>query len=466
MHIKGVRENSSLTSLICCLSGLLVVANELAATGKQIQFAEARKHHHSRSLAKCHDKECDMSAQHFALYSTVKRALDSEFNLSGKEIVPMLRSVEILKKRFLSDSQPTAAGAASRLNGTDLVQALLNNGTLVEALKVFNSDAGRELITFYRASVNGRAQNLACSQMRIEDLKRVTARVESSWEFHNAFTKINKNYLKKSAKKCLKNSCSSVELAMTKLDSVLLGGGSGSSKQLLQSERNKHALPANSNHFADDNSIQTDGPVAVSSTLVDQQAGQEFVGGEKAPREFHLEELELCKFLMRTNETECKISGTEMADLFVEPEQMTTTTTTATTASVTDGSPKSNSLVEYLNIYAANNMPGAPGSPEEAGKRVLSHCRSMSALMEYNLSPLKWYRERGLIDDQKLASRAFWCKGLSYWIQMDRLCGELASRLQQQMRLFNNDQVTTTAPTTKTTNAAATAAATTSSSSK
>lgn len=391
------------------IKSLLVLATILLVGVGSRPEVEAKKQHSksSSSSSKCQDKECELSGQHFALYSNVRRALNSEFNLNGKEIVPMLRSVEVLRKRF----DVVAAGdQIRRLNGSELVLELLNNNTLKEAMKVFNSDEGRELVTFYRASVNGRGQNLACSQMRIDDLKRVTARVESSWEFHTVFAKINKNYLKKSAKKCLKHSCTSVELAMTKLGSILPGSG----KQQ-QQQRNKQQPLEESNSILTDN--------------LDQQEPINAAHEKQPAREFEAEELELCKFFKRTNATDCKISGTELGNLSF---------LAGAVAATTDSANDSN-LEDHLKQYAANNMQQQQ-SLEEAGKQILAQCTTMLPLLEYNLSPIKWYRERGLIDDQKLASRAFWCKGLSYWLQMDRLCGELSPLLAvlQQSNRFSS----------------------------
>lgn len=413
--MTALRGSSSSTARLMRLALICASLAAVSVSGA----SEARKHHHSKSLGKCQDKECELSQQHFALYSTIKRALESGFNLSGKEIVPMLRSVEILRNRFANSAQDYP------LNGTDLVRTLLDNNNLKEALKVFNSDEGRELITLYRASVNGRGQNLACSSMRIEDLKRATARVESSWEFHNVFSKINKNFLKKSAKKCLKHSCTSIELAMTKLDSVLTKSG-----------RAKSSTSSSSSTAMDDNSIQTDNLVSSgSSSVVEQQEAE-----SNNFREFQAEELELCKFFKRTNATDCKIGGVEMANIQLEPA--------SSEADADSDLTKSPSLSEYLSVYAksSGNM-----SDEEAGKRILAQCRSMSPMLEYSLAPLKWYRERGLISDQKLASRAFWCKSLSYWMQVERLCGELESRLtaaKNRPTLANNQPAAATQATT------------------
>lgn len=373
----------------------------------------------SQSFAKCQLDECHLKQQHFSLYSFVKRYVDNEFDLSGREIVPFLKSVDVLKRRFNNQNE----SQATKLNGTGLVQALLSNENLVSALKIFQSDDGRALINLYRASVNGKSQNLACSQSRIEDFELATSKFEANKLLASVFTNIHKNYLKKSAKKCLKHSCTSVETSMIKLDSVL-----GKYQTLI----------------VDDNQlIRSSGDINNDQL----QDNNNTFGGGSQKREFESEELELCKFFRKTNESDCEISGRELSEIsFINYNNSKTDERTNKTTS-------SELLKDYLKSYYKNSKrvdkSGArvvvdstllkdTGESQEqtekesldaAARSIMAQCRPISSLLDYNLVAIKWYRKQNLIDEQKLNSRTFWCPSLSYWLQIDRLCKELESYL-------------------------------------
>lgn len=354
----------------------------IAFTNNQVEAKKSK----SQTLVKCQLDECLLSQQHYTLYSFIKRTVDNEFDLNGREILPFLKSVEVLKRRFSNQ------GELPKLNGTELVQRLLSDENLVKALKVFNSEEGKALINFYRASVNGKSQNLACSQSRVEDFEIATSKFEANKQLASIFSNIHKNYLKKSAKKCLKHSCTSIETSMIKLDSVL--GKYQSS-------------------FDDLNLI---GSGEIQDQMQDKN--QTFVPRR---REFETEELELCRFFRKTNESDCEISGRELSDI------------SFSRLNKTDMNP----LREHLTAYNLNKKGGSLSESEqqqgkdldEAARSILAQCRPISSLLDYNLVAIKWYRKQNLFDDQKFNSRTFWCPSLSYWLQLDRLCGELEKSL-------------------------------------
>lgn len=399
------------------LPNLICIAALLLASSFWLQV-EARKHHHSKSLnIKCQGKECELSAPHFALYSTVKRALDGGFDLSGKEIVPLLRSIGILQKRFQHGKTRTRT---QPLNGNDLIRDLLNNRTLNDALEAFNSDEGRGLISFYRASISGRGQNLACSNQRAEDLRRAANRIRNP-TFMAAFGKIHENYSRKSAKKCLKQACTSIDLAMTRLDSVVLSQKSPYSTGGRRKSAHHHhhhsseSLETNSINVNDNNNNLVDSPVA--SSIDQQQAG---AVNSTTTREFQPEELALCKFFKKTNEENCTISGAEMSNL----------TFIMKTEPPIDHPIEGETLGEHLKIYSQKNMP-AQATLEEALGEVYGQCETLEPMLTYNLDGIEFYLFNNLITQEQLDSRAFWCKGLAYWVEMDRLCGNIRYRMRQ-----------------------------------
>lgn len=384
----------SLINILITLNAVIYIADS------HINQVEGKKY---ETIVKCQLDQCQLKQQHFALYSFVKTYLDNDFDLSGREIIPFLKSVDVLKRRFNNQGEQS-----SNLNGTSVVRELLSNEKLVSALSVFNSDEGKALINFYRASVNGRSQNLACSRSRVEDFEAATNKFDTNKLLASVFANIHKNYLKKSAKKCLKHSCTSIETSMIKLDSVL-----GSKYQ--------------SSIIEDQNSIGND---------VSEVSSQDNYGTFLTQkREFESEESELCKFFRKTNVSDCEISGRELSEIsFI-------TTNSRDEANKTEF----NSLKDYLKSYYNNNklekstLVGNSSDSEqrqqqkdldEAAKSILAQCRPISSLLDYNLAAIKWYRKQNLIDEQKLNSRTFWCPSLSYWLQIDRLCGEVESSLE------------------------------------
>lgn len=369
-------------ALINFTSSLLVASIICILTLSLIEAKRSK----STILPKCRLEECQLTTQHYILYSTISRAIENNFDLNGKEILPLLRSVEILKRRFKG---------SDNLNGTASVQTLLANESLNDALKVFNSDLGRALIDFYRSSINGRSQNLACSQQRIDSLERASGKLESDKQFALVFDKVHRNFLKKSAKKCLKHSCTALDISMSQLDSAL-----GKSQ------------------------VIEDDPNSVESGLSNS------LDAPGKRREFEDEELKLCSFFMKSNDSNCETSARYLSEINLlskKKEEFTVTITSDHSV-----------LNDYLKLYYLNNLKttdNSKGSEEqveldEAGRIILKQCRAIRGLLDYNLEGLKWYRKQGLIDDEKLTTRSLWCPGLGYWLQVDRLCNELEISLE------------------------------------
>lgn len=404
-----------LINILIILGAVFYVA--ILSTSTLSNQVEARRSK-PQSIVKCQLDECLLKQQHFALYSFVKRHIDNEFDLNGREIVPFLKSIDILKGRFNNQNE----SQSPKLNGTNLVRELLSDEKLVSALKVFNSDDGRALISFYRASINGKSQNLACSQSRIEDLELATSKFEKNKLLEFVFANIHKNYLKKSAKKCLKHSCTSIETSMVKLDSVL----------------GKYQTSV-----VDDNQIIGSGDIN-DNQLQDIDSNNNTFGASQK-REFESEELELCKFFRKTNESDCEISGRELSEIsFVNSKIDESSTNKFSSIGL---------LKDFLRNYYINSKnvdlvvptPVVDGttpqdsersleqveknSLDAAARSIMGQCRAISPLLDYNLVAIKWYRKQNLIDEQKLNSRTFWCPSLSYWLQVDRLCKDLESYL-------------------------------------
>lgn len=366
-------------------SGLLLLAVLLACL---TSFTDAKKSKLRQAKSKCHQDECNLSPTQFALYSNLKSALDSQFDISGKDLVPLLRSIQILKLRFESSS-----------NATRLVRDLLSNKTLESAIEVFESEDGKSLTDVYRQSVNGRRQNLACSKYRIDEIERATAKLEANAKLAAVFTKIHKNFVRKSAKKCLKHSCTSVDTSMSRLDSVL----------------GKRLNPLSRPH--DDIDILAAG--SESESLIQAPTNQ--------AREFEAQETELCKFLKKTNESNCQITGTEMAEIKLILEQSGTNET------------RKNPVEEYMNAYEINN-PKVDG--QSTGQHILQQCSTFRGILGLNLAAIKWYQRHNLIEDQKMSVRTFWCPGLAYWLQIDRLCEELVAVLDRSSLPMSSDTLT------------------------
>lgn len=327
------------------------------------------KRNKSSVVKPCQLEECKLSPQHYALYSSIKTAMESNFDISGKEILPLLNSIEILDRRF------NRAELTAPLNGSEVVKSLLSNEKIVKLMLVLQSDQGRDLIEIYRSSVNGKDQNLACGKFRVENLERLSKKLESDEKLGVIFKKIHQNYLKKSAKKCLKCSCNSIDVNMSQVDSVL--------------KKNRAAQLADVT--TDDN----------YSKLLDR-------------REFQSEELELCRFFKKSNKTDCELSGAEMKEFNISNTQNETHKI-------------GEQLADLLKTYYLHksNSSYSEENEKDASRMILAQCRPMRPLLDFHLAAIKWYRAQNLIEDHKLSSRTLWCPNLSYWLQVDRVCAEL-----------------------------------------
>lgn len=378
------------------LSSIIILISLIHYVHQVVVEAKKSK---SASSVKCQLDECQLSEARFALYSTVKQALESDFDLTGKEVLPFLKSFEVLRRRF--------SGQDVSQNGTKSIKELLNNESLKEAIKVFESDDGRALINIYRSSINGKSQNVACSEWRLKDLEFATNKLESNQNLGKFFSKIHRNFARKSAKKCLKHSCTSIDAQMSRLDSA---------KQQLSVYADLNDQSENSNKVEEASSSQDSKP-------------QDIV---KFEREFDAEELELCRFLRKTNESNCDLSGRLMEQIsFAKVSNLKE-------EDALNGS-SSSTLNDYLDAYYANRIKLASNmnstsdaadskrsdGRDEAGNAILDKCKPIRPLLDYSLAPLKWYRKQDLIEGQKLATRTFWCPSLSYWLEMDRICAEL-----------------------------------------
>lgn len=335
---------------------------------------QAKKHKHRQARSRCQQDECLLKPAHYAIYANLKQALDSKFDLSGKDLVPFIRSVQVLKLRYQDEPKS---------NASRVIRALLDDEALQSAMKVFASDDGRALIDIYRSSVNGKRQNLACSEFRIDEIERATAKLEADERLANVFAKVHRNFVKKSAKKCLKHSCNTIDASMSRLDFVL------GKRQ--------------SSHYYDD----YDKLAEINQT--DLMASS----NEIERREFDRQELELCKFFKKTNETDCILKGSEMKEINLLPAKVIDS----------NGTDKMNPVDEYIKAYQANHDQENPGL---VGEHILSQCHTMHGILDLNLAALKWYHRQNFIEDQKMSVRTFWCPGLSYWLQVDRLCDELS----------------------------------------
>lgn len=373
-----------------------LIASTLIANN---QLVESRRHKIAPYATKCQAEECQLRPTHLALYSYIKKVLNDNFDIGGKEILPLLKSIETLKKRFELDQ----INANSNLNGTNVVRALLSNETLVQAVKIFNSPEGRSMTDFYRSSVNGRDQILSCSQYRVEEIERFAKKLDDNKQLNWLFSKIHQNFVKKSAKKCLKCSCNSIDLSMSRLDSTL-------SKQKPSSNSYNQLFGESS----DDN-----GTNSLSSVENINR------------REFEQEELRLCQFFKQTNETDCIITGRELNEI----ELINNRTFLET------------SLKSYnQNVLLKENITSLANESitvnlELARESVDQQCKQIKSLLDYNLYALKWYKHEGLIGGEKLNSRTFWCPSLYYWLQIDRLCEELGKTAQTTTTKFSYEVI-------------------------
>lgn len=369
---------SSLLLLLVCLT---------------LSQAEARNRHSSKEpQAKCQTPdECKLGKQQYALYAFVKRALDSKFDLVGKELIPFIKSVDVLRKRYQGLDH----------NETSFIRNFIADERINNAIELFKSDTGSNLIELYRSSINGKDQNLACSEFRLRSLERATILLDNNQELAKVFAKIHRNFAKKSAKRCLKHACSTIDTNMSELDSV---------------------LPAKYHAAADDDKSGDVTRIAANESTTRH-------------REFEKEELRLCHFLSRTNMTDCRITGAEMKEIDlsrVSSQRLT--------------SNRSLTVEDLLKAYYTNVLAiGLDGKEKSinneaeqmqlASRTVLQEsCGPLRRQLEYHLAALKWYQELGYIDKQKLNSRAVWCPSLSYWLQVDRVCHDLETSLDTYLQ--------------------------------
>lgn len=347
-----------------------------------IQQVEAKRSKPVAASVRCQDEECRLKAEHFELYSAIKRAVESDFDVSGKDLIPLMRSAEVLKLRYFNQEP--------ELNGTSLVKSLLADERLTRALKVLDSEDAQALVSLYRSSSGGRWQSLACSRWRVGEIELAAKRLDRNPQLASVLAKVHKNFLRRSARKCLRQSCNSVDENMSRLSSTL-----GRPLELRHREAGARLAVAD------------EGPMSTSS------------GGPEGPprppvgeREFANEELELCRFFKRTNATSCQVSARELTGL-----------------SLAAGS-NSTQLGELLAEYGRNRLSGeqwsSPGEQLEAAKRLVRvQCRPMRPLLEQSLAALRWYSSQQLIEERRLASSGLWCPSLAYWLEVDRLCAEL-----------------------------------------
>lgn len=381
-------------------------------------FVEARSKHATGAksrLAKCEADECELSASHYALYASIKRAIDSQFDLKPKEIYPLINSVKVLELRF-------AEQTGAQLNGTGLVRQLLANDTLGRALRVFGSAEGQALIDLFRAPTNGKEQNLACSKFKIDDIERAAKRLASDTELASVFANINKQFVRKSAKKCLSKSCNSIDLAMSRLDYML-----GKYRAPIEV-----VVPTAEPNFGS----TTIGSTTTTTTEREIEACEKPASGYK--REFADQELELCKFFKRSNESQCSISGAELREIgqLFEREQAEAAPGATGAPATSDNNKQISPVSDYLRSYVEFKQLAAVNQTESGTKLdksealdglqlILDQCRPMLRLLDYNLAGVQWYAKQNANDEGKLYSRLAWCPKLSYWYHLHRLCGHL-----------------------------------------
>jgi len=353
---------------------VLIVPKNLPAAGKKI-----------KSSTECEHNECFLSKSHFNLYRVVKSALDSGFDISGKDIIPLLRSVHILRRRF------EIAGGGD-IDGASRVRFLLANETLINAVTIFESNDGRELTNLYKSSTNERDQNLACSLIRIQDIERASARITYSPRLEWLFSKIHENFKRKSANRCARVSCKSVDYSMSKLDSVLRRS------QLPEEERTR---------LEGENGNDTAVSIEKSRNNRD--------------REFHFEELELCKFFKKTEDPGCEITAEELSQIHLFRQE---------TDAPNDNQPTLQDIDEFLRSYRPSKPRAVTPATEDTwddGPRqaIISACRPILSLLDYHLAGVKWYQEQNLFGKKSGIWRAPMCSSLNYWLQIDRLCREI-----------------------------------------
>lgn len=379
-----------------------------------------------------------MKAHHFALYSSVRQGLVEDFkHMQGKDLVPFVRAVEVLKRRF--ELQPQ--GTATQLNGTDLVMSLLRNTKLVETMEVFNSDEGRQLITLYRSSINSQEQNLACSQWRVQEIEAAAQKLKQSARLSAVFSNIHKSFVERSARKCLKTSCKAINENMNRLDSVLRRPSGSSRRQATISAGVRAKFNDNELVAATGGELEPEKNAAGDKSAADNQQREE------EWNEFQEEELELCRFLKRTNSTSCQASGKELSSIsFSRNDNSSKPVPSSSEGATPSSSGTSSKLNGMLSDFMADYeeqlkwRQSQAASRASASQMVLAQCETIRPLLDYHLYAVRWYTRQQAIRSDKFESRASWCPSLSYWLQIDRLCGQLGAALAREA---NDDQGTT-----------------------
>lgn len=215
---------------------------------------------------KCRDEECEIPEEHFSLYSRAKQAFDSEFDFkNGKEIIAFSNAIRILYQRYDN------ADDFDSLPGSKVIRdRILARPDFQRALLILSSDEGRSLIDLYRVKLNDKKYNSSCSSARIARIKRGENLFKENSDLKWMFEKLHKSFANRSALKCLKYSCSSVNTAMTSIN-------------------------------PESTKWSTDSPIMNS-----------------IDREFKKQELALCQFITGTNDSMCRIEASELAQFKVE----------------------------------------------------------------------------------------------------------------------------------------------------
>lgn len=401
------------------MNKISVILGMLLAASLCLNEGQARHHHRagkkSDALTRtCQGDECAMKAEHYALYSTIKSALETNFDIRGKDLYPFINSVELLKLRYDGIDADLLAN-----NGSRLIREMLVSNELRRAMKIIQSPSGRSLADLYRTPTNGKEQNLACNKLRIDDIERASKMLEMDKELKSVFENIHRNFVRKSAKKCLKKACTSVDDSMSRLDSMV---NRRHHHHYHGHHNNRHSLSSESSSLDDigDRNPRLSDPTSASSTADSTSS--------ESGREFSKQELELCNFFKRTNQSDCVISGSELSEISV----IKATQLNELLASYANN--KSNSATTSIDSSSASTKPGL--------KNILEQCEPMRGVMEHNLAAFKWYNKNELFSKQKFNARTGNCPRLSYWVQLDRLCAEIESVSRNGISPIERESIT------------------------
>lgn len=391
-------------------------SNKPAPRNRRALFADAKR----LVLPECHETEpcAKLTPAHYVLYSRLKQALDSDFDLSnGKELVEVFRAYRVLSIRFenelKSNSLDNKDSNHESISGSSLVVELLQSPKVQILNAMTHQPELMSLIDIYRSSTGGKKRNFACSEQRIDDIKRAIRMIESN-SLRSLFGKLHDNWVKRSARRCLKHSCTGLDLAMSNIDSfVKLASKKDTASSSASSTTTSIPSTSSSTQTTVNSEIDTNN---IQSTK------------DKREREFGEQEFALCRFFKNSTsssvlEPNCKISSTELSEI-----------------SLIDGKTEvSQQYKDLLSIYV--NKLEQVSNLNDSSMDVLTkdsdkvekdtedelrrQCAIMSPLLKYNLNPIYWYRDNKLFGLQKLETRQFWCPLMAYWIQIDRLCDEL-----------------------------------------